>query len=242
MFNTLLTEAGIPLADVCLLRHQDNRADKGRTPYELWRDTRPGFDRYQSRQSVAKRQQLSRRHWVSFVGTPNNETLFVGVYEVKYRGLLERDEPMVYRDDIDKAGSCDVYDVTFEKALGDLIGKVLVDWGLGARAWVQHADRRNKPIMELRREFKEPDFPGFLNFIEPLSRLDKLPKDWVSVLRSSRGYTCSPAPRPKSSISVQQVVRTASGAAGRIMSRPVMAATSCLRAVRQAITKCRSWR
>ena len=93
MFNTLLTEAGVPLADVCLLRHQDNRADKGRTPYELWRDTRPEFDRYQSRQSVSKRQQLSRRHWVSFVGTHNNETLFVGVYEVKYRGLLERDEP-----------------------------------------------------------------------------------------------------------------------------------------------------
>ena len=49
MFNTILAEAGLSLADVCLLRHQDNRADKGRTPYELWRDRRPEFDRYQSR-------------------------------------------------------------------------------------------------------------------------------------------------------------------------------------------------
>lgn len=160
MFNTILTEAGISPADVCLLRHQDNRADKGSSPYELWRDTRPEFDRYQSRQSVGKRHQLSRRHWASFVGTPNNETLFVGAYEVKYCGLLDRDEPMVQRDDIDRARSCDIYVLTLQKALSDLIGKVLVDWGLGARAWVQHADRRNKPVTELRREFKEPDFPA----------------------------------------------------------------------------------
>ena len=58
MFNTILTEAGLSLADVCLLRHQDNRADRGRTPYELWRDTRPEFDRYQSRQNVKRRQEL----------------------------------------------------------------------------------------------------------------------------------------------------------------------------------------
>ena len=116
---------------------------------------------------------------------------------------------MAYRDDTDKAGSCDVYDLTLEKALSDLIGKVLVDWGLGARAWVQHADRRNKPIMELRREFKEPDFPGFLNFIEPLSRLDKLPKDWVAVLRSSRGVYLLTCPKTK-----EQYIGLASGENG----------------------------
>ena len=44
MFNTLLREAGIPLADVRLLRHKDQRAAKGRTPYELWRDDRQQFE------------------------------------------------------------------------------------------------------------------------------------------------------------------------------------------------------
>jgi hypothetical protein len=210
MFNTILTEAGLSLADVCLLRHQDNRADRGRTPYELWRDTRPEFDRYQSRQNVKRRQELNRGHWASFVGTPNNETLFVGVYEVKYRGLLEHDERMAHKKDgTDKAGSCDVYDLTLEKALSDLIGKALVDWGPGARAWVQHADLRNKPIVELRKEFKEPGFPGFLNFMEPLSRLDKLPKDWVSVFRSSRGVYLLACPKTK-----EQYIGSASGEDG----------------------------
>src|ERR1700730_4211821 len=41
--------------------------------------------------------------------------------------------------------------------------------GEGARSWVQRADRQNKAIIELRPEFKDPEFPGFLNLIEPLS-------------------------------------------------------------------------
>ena len=75
-----------------------------------------------------------------------------------------------------KAGSCDLYDLTLEQRLGDLVGKLLLDWGPGDRAWIQRADRQNKPITQLRRRFKEPDFPGFLNSMEPLSKLDKLPK------------------------------------------------------------------
>ena len=40
-FNALLAPAGIAPASVRLLRHQDSRSAKGRTPYELWRDERP---------------------------------------------------------------------------------------------------------------------------------------------------------------------------------------------------------
>ena len=43
MFNSLLENAGIELNNVRLLRHKDQRAEKGRTPYELWRDDRPKF-------------------------------------------------------------------------------------------------------------------------------------------------------------------------------------------------------
>jgi hypothetical protein len=209
MFNTILLEAGLPLSDVCLLRHQDNRAERGRTPYELWRDDRPAFDLYQSHQSVEGRQKFSRRYWASFVGTPDNETLFVGVYAVRYRGLLERDMAMPHRDGMDKAGGCDVYDITFKDSLSDLIGRLFIDWGPGARAWVQHADRQNKPIKELRREFKEPDFPGFLTFVEPLSKLDKLPKDWIATLRSSKGIYLLTCPKTK-----EQYVGSASSEEG----------------------------
>jgi hypothetical protein len=68
-----------------------------------------------------------------------------------------------------------------------MIGRLIIEWGDGKLSWIQRADRQNKLVVELRREFKEPDFPGFLNFIEPLSKLDDLARSWVTPLQSSKG-------------------------------------------------------
>jgi len=197
MFNTILIDAGLRLADVRLLRHKDKRATKGRTPYELWRDNRQQFDLYQSIQNIDNREKIRARYWASFIVTPNNETMFVGVYSVKYLGLLEQDTPKPHMDGLDKAGSCDLYDLSLENVIDGLVGKLFIDWGPGERAWIQRADRQNKLVTELRTEFKEPDFPGFLNFIEPLSKLDKLPKSWISTLHCSRGIYLLTCPKTK---------------------------------------------
>src|SRR6266571_810441 len=146
MFNTILQEAGFSLTDVRLLRHQDNQADKGRSPYELWRDDQTKFDLYQAHQKIAHRSAFvdsgGKAYWASFVGTPDTETLFVGLYAITYRGVLEQDTPMPHRDGIDKAESCDVYDVVLQEPFGDLIGKLYIAWGTGYRTWVQRADRQ----------------------------------------------------------------------------------------------------
>jgi len=209
MFNTILLAADFRLADVRLLRHKDTRATRGRTPYELWRDNRQQFDLYQATQSIENRNRLRAPYWASFVGTPSDETLFVGIYSVKNRRLLEQDTPKPHMDGVDKAGSCDVYDLTLERPLSDLVGKLLIDWGPGDRVWIQRGDRQDKRITELRTEFKEPDFPGFLNFIEPLSRLDKLPKSWIAVLQSSKGIYLLTCPKTK-----EQYVGSATGEEG----------------------------
>jgi len=128
---------------------------------------------------------------------------------VKYRGLLEKDTPKPHMDGWDKAGSCGVYDLTLENALRDLIGKLFIDWGSGKLAWVQHADLHNKPVTELRTEFKETDFPGFMNFVEPLSKLDKLPKGWIGAHQSSRVIYLLTCPKTK-----EQYVGSASGERG----------------------------
>jgi len=195
MFNTILEGNGLSLGDVRLLRHQDPRSERGRSPYELWRDNRPGFDLYQSLQRTDRRTHFSSPFWASFVVTPDQETMFVGIYGVKLRGLLEHDTPLQNREGVDKAGTCDVYDFTLEEALRDLIGRLFVDWGVGTRSWVQRADQQNKPVKELRTEFKEPDFPGFLNFAEPLSKLDALPKGWTAALQSSKGVYLLTCPK-----------------------------------------------
>jgi hypothetical protein len=207
--NTILSGAGLDLSKVRLLRHKDKRAMKGRTPYELWRDAREQFDLYQSIQRIENREKLRTQHWASFVVTPSDETMFVGLYRASHRGLLEKDTPMPHMDGVDTAGSCDVWNLTLETNLNDLIGKLIIDWGPGGRAWIQRVDRQNKDVTELRAEFKEPAFPGFLNFIEPLSKLDKLPKSWLTALCSTRGVYLLTCPKTK-----EQYVGSATGEEG----------------------------
>lgn len=196
-FNMLLAEAGIPLVDVRLLRHKDQRAAKGRTPYELWRDDRNAFERYQSGQAIRNRNKLSAEFWASFVGTPDDGTLFVGLYKVKYLGLLKKDTPMPHMDRIAKAGSGDQYRLKLVGQFADLDGRLFIEWGPGKRSWIQRPDRKDKPIIELRTEFKEPDFPGFLNFIKPLSKLDSLPLTWIAALKSCCGIYLLTCPKTK---------------------------------------------
>lgn len=210
MFNSLLTQNALDPAKVILLRHQDQRAERGRTPYELWRDNRPAFESYQSTQSIANRPKFERATvWASFVGTPDGATMFVGMYAAKYNGLLAGDKPWPHADGIDRAGSCDVYDLQRDDRTVDFEGKLFIAWGEGARSWVQRAGRQNKAIVELRPEFKEPEFPGFLNLIAPLSKVAAFPRSWIEVLKNATGVYLLTCPRTK-----EQYVGSASGTEG----------------------------
>lgn len=209
MLNTLLTAAKLPLSEVRLLRHKDRRAEKGRTPYELWRDNRPLFDLYQSTQRVENESRLRGLFWASFLGTPAGETLFVGLYRTDNRRLLKKDMPKPHMDGVDKAGRCHLYDLTLVKHLKDLVGRLLIDWGPGDRSWIQRADQQDKRVTEVRAAFKEPEFPGFLNFIKQLSELAKLPPGWVTALSASAGVYLLTCPRTK-----EQYVGSATGASG----------------------------
>lgn len=210
MFNSLLEQFGYAPANVILLRHQDKHAERGRSPYELWRDNRPGFDLYQSLQSFKNRSKLSRApNWASFVGTLDGATMFVGLYAVKYKGLLKKDTPQPHTDRIDSARSCDAYDLKMDERLADLAGRVFVKWGDGPRAWVQRAEKQNKLITELRPKFQEDDFPGFLSFMEPLSKVERLPAAWIVTLKQASGVYLLTCPRTK-----EQYVGSACGNEG----------------------------
>jgi GIY-YIG catalytic domain len=199
MLNTLLVQAGLSLADVRLLRHQDNRAQKGRSPYELWRDDRGAFDAYQAIQSIRSRVKLRAKYWVSFVGLPDGRSLFAGAYRVNNLGPTKEDKPQVHTEGVDRAGTCDEYELTLEDVLGEFVGKLFIAWGAGARAWIQRPEKKDKVITELVREYKEPDFPGFLSFITSLSKVkaETLPKSWRDILRISRGIYLLTCPKTR---------------------------------------------
>lgn len=198
MFNTLLEEAGFHLEDVRLVRHKDKRAARGVTPYDLWCDehTRPLFERYQSVQAFHKEKILNAGYWAVFLGTPSNETLFVGVYEVEGWGKLKHGQEVPTRPgERDKRGSGNEYSLRLLPELQEYIGKLVIDWGPGALQFTQYAHKNDKPIIELRPEFKEPDFPGALNFTKRLSQLDGLPIGWVNVLKELKGVYLLTCPK-----------------------------------------------
>ncbi len=135
--------------------------------------------------------------------------MFVGMYAAKYSGLLAEDTPWPHADGIDRAGSCDYYDLRRDDRLVEMGGKLFIEWGKGTRTWVQRADRQNKAIVELRPEFKEPEFPGFLNLIAPLSKVAAFPRTWVEILKHTTGIYLLTCPRTK-----EQYVGSAYGTEG----------------------------
>lgn len=208
-FNALLAQAGIAPALVRLLRHQDSRSAKGRTPYELWRDDRPAFEFYQDGQSIGNRTKLTAPFWASFVVTPAGETMLAGFYGCRYVGTNETERHWPHAVGFDAVGTADVYELTLDSRLNDLAGRLIIEWGEGGRAWVQRADNQDKVVMEIRQAFREPDFPGFARFISPLSKVEGLPVAWTAALSASRGVYLLTCPKTR-----EQYVGSATGADG----------------------------
>ena len=208
-FNALLAQADIVPAAVRLLRHQDSRAAKGKTPYELWRDDRSAFEIYQEGQSFGNRTKLRADYWASFVVTPAGETLLAGFYGCRYVGVNETERRWPHADGVDPVGSCDVYGLTLDPRLSDLEGRLIIAWGEGERSWIQRADNQNKAVLEMRQAFREPDFPGFARFIAPLSKVEGLPVGWVAALIASRGVYLLTCPKTR-----EQYVGSATGGDG----------------------------
>jgi hypothetical protein len=171
---------------------------RGKKPYQLWRDNRPAFELYQSVQGFDGKPKLaSAKYWASFLAMPNGETLFAGLYAVASGEVLETQMVDPSTGTLLLPGTRNSYTLHLAASLTDLIGKLVIDWGSGTRAWVQYADRQNKVILELRRAFTEPSFPGFDQFIEPLSRIESLPSSWLEALRSTSGVYLLTCPRTK---------------------------------------------
>ncbi|WP_295637221.1 GIY-YIG nuclease family protein [Novosphingobium sp.] len=188
-FTDILSKSGLALSEVRLLRHQ-TKAPNGRTPYLLWRDKRDAFEEYQSVQAESNRAKLSGRYWASFVAPPTGGTLFSGLYVAELVGASpkEKIDPLYERPDGDRYdGNCDSYRLTLSPLLSNYIGKLWVEWGLGARSWIQRADRQDKPIVQLTREFREEEFPGYTHFISNISDIPTLPRGWLEALKAACG-------------------------------------------------------
>lgn len=208
-FNLLLGAHGIAPKDVRLLRHVKKAGAASRSPLLTWREDRSRLEDYQSLQLAKDRRYFGAPYWASFVGTPMGETVFVGLYGIGEAELVTDDLPCPMTERTLPGGTYDRWRTERQATLAPYEGKLLIDWGLGLRSWGQYAHRREKPIVELRREVSEPEYPGHAAFLRPLSHIEALPASWVAVLRAARGVYLLSSARTR-----EQYVGSACGEGG----------------------------
>ncbi|MBI5770279.1 MAG: GIY-YIG nuclease family protein [Verrucomicrobia bacterium] len=202
-FNLLLRDAGLDPADVKLVRHQDRRVPPERMPYELWRaGTFELYQRIQGKPRFAGAKAIA-----SFVATPLDETLFVGLYVVKSVGVVP--SGTIDPSTLTESHGANFYELEAAPALAELRGRLIIDWGDGFRAWVQNAANQDKLILEIRRAVSDPPFPGFMRFTTRLNALATVPRSWREALSSVAGVYLLTHPETG-----QQYVGSANGEAG----------------------------
>jgi hypothetical protein len=172
--NTLLELAGFDPKKVYLLRHEDSRLPPGRI-FSAWLFERKKFESYQRSQKWKNR--IPEGSAVaSFVVAPDGQTLFVGVYDVVQVSRVAgpfTDSLLGKMPPEDRAW----HEMKHSNRVQEYEAKLVIDWGSGKRQWRQRAHKRNKIILEIRREIKEEQFPGYINFMHRVADLPNLSRD-----------------------------------------------------------------
>ena len=184
-FNDVLRSAGVNPGHVRLVRHQDSRI-RGRSIYAVWKSP-GGTELVEEYQAVQAREVFEvRGHVASFVVTPppRNETLFIGLYEVRGVGKCEtgRRDPISGAD----VSGYHRYELVYDGRLDEYKGRLAVDWGRGTRTWVQLAVRQPKPVRALCDQ-DDPPFPGFSQLCVDVERVPTLAASWQDRLREVKG-------------------------------------------------------
>ena len=156
---------------VQLVRHKDSR-----TEYRDILKDRNKLIEYQKEQSSEVFKNTD--YIVSFIGQERSKSLLFGFFKVN--GVKKIDEKFYY--DLEEIAVC-----------GDLIDRVVIDWGKATLAWHQKYKSYPKEIVEILPKGYLGEFPGLTNFIlefQELKRLIENPdanRDWKNHLSSVNG-------------------------------------------------------
>ena len=177
-------------------------------PFPIWRTNRTAFEAYHSFQAASRRGYFRKPIWAAFAAVPGGKTLFLGLYGASFVGPVEPGEKDPLDDGILDPAIHDRYACAPMSELADYSGRLFIDWGASPRAWVQRGDT-DKAITELYDVYREPDFPGYLEVIKPLSEIASLPSSWAEFLRKGKGVYLLTCPKTK-----EQYVGKADGVEG----------------------------
>ena len=148
-FNEMLRAHSIDPAQVALLRHSGKRGRLGFTPHDLWQREDGSFELYQRTQAPDK-PLFELPYWASFLSTPANETLFIGLYGATKGDPSEIDWlcPMTGMPPGEEKGRpSDLYHLIPLDALRVHRGSLKIEWGDGWIAWARYARRSNHAVI-----------------------------------------------------------------------------------------------
>lgn len=170
---------------VKLVRHQDNRKPEERliqgklyqgSLYQLYRNRHDMFLDYQREQKHRNFDKVE--YIVSFIGEPNMEARFVGVF--KNNGV-EKELTVE---------SC-LYDFQEINGFEVLKERTIIDWGASALGWHQWMNDNVKPVIRIDRGFNDSKIPVFTSYndvildYETLNRIyQKQDDEWKSKLEA----------------------------------------------------------
>ncbi len=185
-FNDLIDRRAVDIHTSRIVRH-DWRA------LQAWRHSRARFDHFVSLQKTGSNTPY-RGAQLIFQFVPMGSTLgmFVGAHEILEEWLYPDDqrEPRLtdVTSDYNKGDGTHLrYDLKHFEPFEDLVGRVIIDWGAGTRAWSQWPARRPKPIVELRAKPEDEPFPGFSAFTSTIEEVALLPSSWQGALSNVNG-------------------------------------------------------
>lgn len=186
LFGPFGLDLAAPDAKVAVVRHQDSELDVA----EVYR--RGQLELYQAFQS----RPVFRNYkvLVSFVGLPDLEAVFAGVYHVGTESTPgQKVPPPEYLAWPRSHPDLFHYELTKDSRFDALQDRLVVGWSGGARNWVQQFRPNSMPVVELLPDGYVREFPGFLDFTLTFGELKGILKNpaahrqWHLMLSSVAG-------------------------------------------------------
>jgi hypothetical protein len=197
--NTLLTDAGIPLASTLIMRHTPTERGLLRR-LSVWAESNPQmYNDYQSNQDIRQENMLRRaKYLASFIGPKVGEALFVGIYKVegwKEIPVAEFCEMEIvkelygYGSRPKQQDHVKWFDLGLMPQMAEFKGRLVLSWPQGAavRSWARWAEPNTFPVKAIHAEsILVPPMPPWREVVCAWAELKTLPDSWRATLRQWR--------------------------------------------------------
>lgn len=183
----LLQPFGIDMAQrIRLVRHQEAGTDMRALKRDGWFEF---YQSYQERDVFADCDVL-----VSFLAGRGSHSILEGVYFVHgCKDPVPTPIPKGYPYPEQANGSKYRYDLKRDSRYDSLCGRIVIDWGKGARSWVQHFRPQTKPVIEVLPSGYVAEFPGYLECVVSYDELNFIVenpaanREWHRMLSATYG-------------------------------------------------------